>query len=219
MGQTVLVTGSSGKIGRAVVADLQRRGHTVRGLDRVPSPVLPATEIVDLGDRPALERAMVGVDCLVHLAATPDDEDFIRQLITDAVAASPAFTFCPEPIRSKLLDMQVSARIRSVRANFPQGRNHILVDGSTGETIGWLFVADLPEELRLVEIAMIASRRGEGLGTAVISGLLAEAREAGKPVRLAVDVLNHAALRLYLRLGFRIVASDEARHQMEKRPD
>ena len=66
---------------------------------------------------------------------------------------------------------------------------------------------------------MIASRRGEGLGTAVISGLLAEAREAGKPVRLAVDVLNHAALRRYLRLGFRIVASDEARHQMEKRPD
>ena len=85
MGQTVLVTGSSGKIGRAVVAELQRRGHTVRGLDRVPSPVLPATEIVDLGDRPALERAMVGVDCLVHLAATPDDEDFLTRLLPNNV--------------------------------------------------------------------------------------------------------------------------------------
>lgn len=81
MGQTVLVTGSSGKIGRAVVVEMLRRGHAVRGLDRLPSPVLPDTRLVDLGDRPALDQAMVGVDCLVHLAATPDDEDFLTRLL------------------------------------------------------------------------------------------------------------------------------------------
>ncbi len=81
MRQTVLVTGSSGKLGRAVVSELLRRGHNVRGFDRVASPALPTTQVGDLGDRAALDRAMGGVDCLVHLAATPDDADFLTELL------------------------------------------------------------------------------------------------------------------------------------------
>jgi nucleoside-diphosphate-sugar epimerase len=79
--ETVLVAGSSGRVGRAAVAELLRRGHVVRGLDRVPSDGLPATVIADLCDRAALDRVMTGVTCLVHLAATPDDDDFLTQLL------------------------------------------------------------------------------------------------------------------------------------------
>lgn len=85
MSQRVLVTGSSGKIGRAVVAELQRRGHDVRGFDRVASPSLPSTQIGNLADRTALEHAMAGVECLVHLAATPDDADFMTELLPNNV--------------------------------------------------------------------------------------------------------------------------------------
>lgn len=81
MGHTILVTGSSGKLGRAIVAELSRQGHDVRGFDRVASPVLSTTRIGDLGDRAALDRAMTGVDCLIHLAATPDDADFLTELL------------------------------------------------------------------------------------------------------------------------------------------
>ena len=81
MSQKVLVTGSSGKVGRAVVAELQRRGHDVRGFDRVPSGELPSTILGNLSDRVALDRAFSGVQCLVHLAATPDDADFLTELL------------------------------------------------------------------------------------------------------------------------------------------
>ena len=81
MRQTILVTGSSGKLGRAIVAELVRLGHVVRGFDRVASPALSTTQIGDLGDRAALDRAMAGVDCLIHLAATPDDADFLTELL------------------------------------------------------------------------------------------------------------------------------------------
>ena len=81
MSEVVLITGSSGRIGRAVVAELQRRGHTARGFNRAPSPMLPATIIGNLGDRAALDRAMSGVSCLIHLAATPDDADFFSELL------------------------------------------------------------------------------------------------------------------------------------------
>ncbi|HRI14338.1 MAG TPA: NAD(P)-dependent oxidoreductase [Verrucomicrobiota bacterium] len=81
MNHSVLVTGSSGRIGRAVVAELQRRGHRVRGFDRVPFSGLADTFLGDLSDRALLDQAMTGINCLIHLAATPDDADFLEELV------------------------------------------------------------------------------------------------------------------------------------------
>ena len=53
----VLVTGSAGRIGRAVVAELQTRGLPVRGFDRVPTPGLADCVVGDLTDGQALLRA------------------------------------------------------------------------------------------------------------------------------------------------------------------
>jgi len=81
----VLVTGSSGRMGRATVAELVRRGHLVRGFDRVSSPDLPDMVVGDLTDRASVDRAMLGVSTLIHLAATPDDADFLTQLLPNNV--------------------------------------------------------------------------------------------------------------------------------------
>ena len=72
---SILVTGSSGRIGRAVVAELQRRGHRVRGFDRVAATGLEDCIVGDLGNRAVIGEAMRGIECLIHLAATPDDVD------------------------------------------------------------------------------------------------------------------------------------------------
>lgn len=77
---TVLVTGSAGRIGRAVVAELQARGKPVRGFDRIPSPNLTNAIVGDLTDAAAVRRAVEGVGTVIHLAATPDDDDFLTQL-------------------------------------------------------------------------------------------------------------------------------------------
>lgn len=81
MSQLVLVTGSSGRIGRAAVVGLQNAGHRVRGFDRVASPGFADTFLGDLCDRTALDRAMKDVDSLIHLAACPDDDDFLLKLL------------------------------------------------------------------------------------------------------------------------------------------
>ena len=75
----VAVTGSSGKLGRAVVDDLVRHGIDVVALDRVASPRADvASTIVDLTDfgqtveaLSAIDDRHDGVDALVHLAAIP----------------------------------------------------------------------------------------------------------------------------------------------------
>jgi nucleoside-diphosphate-sugar epimerase len=77
---TVAVTGSSGKLGRHVVRDLQDHGYRVVALDRVPAPGSPAAAAVrvDLTDHGQVLEALTGVDgrhdgvdAVVHLAAIP----------------------------------------------------------------------------------------------------------------------------------------------------
>jgi nucleoside-diphosphate-sugar epimerase len=77
---TVAVTGSSGKLGRHVVAHLAEHGHRVIALDRVPDPASRAAAFVrvDLTDFGQVSEALThvddvhdGVDAVVHLAAIP----------------------------------------------------------------------------------------------------------------------------------------------------
>lgn len=82
---TILVTGSAGRIGRAAVAELQARGHRVRGFDRVPTPEASESVVGDLTDAEAVRRAVAGVGTVVHLAAIPDEDDFVTQLLPNNI--------------------------------------------------------------------------------------------------------------------------------------
>jgi nucleoside-diphosphate-sugar epimerase len=81
----VLVTGSAGRIGQAVVAELKARSRAVRGFDRVPTPGLEDYVVGDLTDGAAVRQAVRGAGALIHLAATPDDDDFLTRLVPNNV--------------------------------------------------------------------------------------------------------------------------------------
>jgi uronate dehydrogenase len=81
----VLVTGSAGAIGSAAVLGLITGGYTVRGFDRVPTPHVPDFVVADLSDRAALDQAISGVGAIIHLAAVPDDDDFLSRLVPNNI--------------------------------------------------------------------------------------------------------------------------------------
>ncbi len=68
----ILVTGSAGRLGRAMTAGLLAAGMQVRGFDARPTPGLDCV-VGSLLDDKLLSAAMEGVSVVIHLAATPDD--------------------------------------------------------------------------------------------------------------------------------------------------
>jgi nucleoside-diphosphate-sugar epimerase len=77
----ILVTGAAGRIGRAAVRELVARGHRVRAFDLVAASGTDDVLVGNITDPEAVRRAVQGIDVLIHLAATPDDDDFIKQLL------------------------------------------------------------------------------------------------------------------------------------------
>ncbi len=66
MSSVILVTGSAGHLGEALVRALRAAGHEVRGLDRLASP---STDVVaSITDAVAVERSMAGVGAVIHTA-------------------------------------------------------------------------------------------------------------------------------------------------------
>jgi uronate dehydrogenase len=74
----ITITGSSGDIGRALVAGLTAAGHQVTGIDREPSNEAAPDRFVagDVLDDAAVDAAIEGAEAVVHLAAIPHESDF-----------------------------------------------------------------------------------------------------------------------------------------------
>lgn len=83
----VLVTGSSGHLGEALVRTLQRSSHEVVGLDMTASPF--TSNVGSIADRSCVRRCMQGVDAVLHTATlhkphvvTHSRQDFVDTTIT-----------------------------------------------------------------------------------------------------------------------------------------
>jgi UDP-glucose 4-epimerase len=80
---TLLVTGSAGHLGEALMRTLRAAGRPARGLDRLPSPYTEA--VGSIGDAAFLADAMAGVTAVIHAATLhkPHVATHARQAFVD----------------------------------------------------------------------------------------------------------------------------------------
>src|SRR5262249_50721914 len=70
---------------------------------------------------------------------------------------------------------------------------------------GRFYVARWPNEIRVIDIALLPQYRNRGIGSLLLEQVLVEAVQSARRVSIHVE-RNNPALRLYTRLGFRPVA-------------
>ncbi|HVY52483.1 MAG TPA: NAD(P)-dependent oxidoreductase [Devosia sp.] len=70
----IALTGGSGSVGRAIVTEALRQGHSIVNIDRAPPPEpQPGVPFVQLemDDYSGLAKAFAGADAVIHMAAIP----------------------------------------------------------------------------------------------------------------------------------------------------
>jgi ribosomal protein S18 acetylase RimI-like enzyme len=131
--------------------------------------------------------------------ATDHDRGFLERVYASTREVELAAVPWSAAEKTAFLRQQFKTQHEYYRQVYPDAEYSILT--CEGQDIGRLYVARLERETVIVDIALLPSWRGRGLGTQILSGLLAEAASMGRPVTLHVEK-NNPAVRLYRRLGF-----------------
>jgi len=145
---------------------------------------------------------------------TPGDEPFLRALYATVRQEELDATKWGAAQREAFLAMQFEAQTRTYRSMFSQAQFAIIALGT--EVIGRIIVDRTPDEMRVVDMALLPGHRGRGIGTKLMRALQAEAAAAAKPLRLQVH-LDSRAKRFYERLGFRKLDESGLHEQLEWR--
>jgi ribosomal protein S18 acetylase RimI-like enzyme len=111
-----------------------------------------------------------------------------------------ALTDWDEAQRAAFVAMQFDAQHRYYQQYYADALFQLIL--CDGEVAGRLYVHRGAHETRIVDIALFPHYRGQGIGTALLRELQAEAALTRKSVTIHVEQFN-PALRLYTRLGFR----------------
>jgi ribosomal protein S18 acetylase RimI-like enzyme len=144
------------------------------------------------------------------------DEPFLRSVYASTRQQELAVVPWDDAQKTAFLRMQFDAQHAYYQEQYAGASfDVILVDGQPG---GRLYVERISDEFRIIDIALLPEFCNRGIGSSLLRQLQAEARAAGKPLRIHVERFN-PALRLYERLGFRQVADRAVYLFMEWRGD
>jgi GNAT superfamily N-acetyltransferase len=144
----------------------------------------------------------------------PSDEEFLYRVYASTRQEELAQVGWDETQKEAFLRMQFDAQSRYYREHYRGAEFSVIL--SDDVPAGRLYVARWPEEIRIVDIALLPEHRGAGIGTRLLDDLISESEASGKPLSIHVERFN-PALRLYGRLGFRTVA-DTGIYLLMERP-
>ena len=136
---------------------------------------------------------------------TEADEAFQRALYGSTRAEELAPVPWSEEQKRAFLDMQFHAQSVHYAKHYADG--DFLIIEEAGRAIGRLLLHRTPEEIRVIDISLMPEHRRQGIGTRLLTDVLAEGEKTRRRVSIHVEHFNPAK-RLYERLGFRYVETN-----------
>ena len=200
---TVLVTGSSGHLGEALMRTLKASDRAAVGLDVIPGPF--TDEVVSIADRPCVARCMDGVDTVLHAAT----------LHKPHVATHSRAAFVETNVLGALILLEEAARA-GVRAFVMTSTTSAFGDAlkpAPGAPAAWIDERVAPVPKNIYGVTKTAAedlcrlfRRNEGLATIVLRTSRFFPEEDDDPAARAAYADDNSKTNEYL---FRRVAIED----------
>jgi ribosomal protein S18 acetylase RimI-like enzyme len=147
--------------------------------------------------------------------AEASDEPMLRRVYAGSRELELSLIIWDDGAKEAFLRQQFDFQEQHYRAHYDGASYDVIeVDGTPA---GRLYVARWPDEIRVMDIALLPEHRGAGVGTRLLGELLDEAERTGKRVSIHVEKGN-PAFRLYERLGFAVTADKGLYLLMEASP-
>lgn len=134
----------------------------------------------------------------------PSDEDVLYETFASTRAEEMALTGWNADQQEGFLRMQYEAQRRSYLLQMPEAEYFVIRRGDAA--LGRLIVERRPQEIHILDIAVLPQFRSQGVGSYLMAELMKETEAAAKALTLHVERFN-PALRWYERLGFTMTGS------------
>lgn len=142
------------------------------------------------------------------------DEEFLFRVYASTRVEELAQVNWNDAQREHFLRMQFVAQTQHYTTQYPGAVFQVVL--AAGQPAGRLYVHRRPEEIRIMDIALLPEFRQRGLGTVLLKELLEEGARTNRCVSIHVEIFNPAR-HWYERLGFRPVAENGVYLLMEWR--
>ena len=136
--------------------------------------------------------------------ASVADEVFLDRLDADRRSAGLGLLDLPADQLDLLVRMQGRGQREGYAGAYPGARNWLAV--VDGEPVGRVLVDEGPHGHRIVDVAVLQSHHGRGVGTVLVQQVLGRAGAAGVPVRLRAAAHDERLVAWYRGLGFAVTA-------------
>ncbi len=139
------------------------------------------------------------MDDLELRPVSPANDDFLYRVYAGSRAEEMNLIPWDEAAKQSFLQMQFAAQQAHYRAYFPHASHDLIL--MEGIPVGRVYVDRRETEIRILDIALLPSARGRGIGSHLLQDLMEEAKAADKALSIHVENSN-PSLRLFQRLGF-----------------
>ena len=142
---------------------------------------------------------------VIKSPVTQQEESFLLALYTETRANELKFVPWSEAQKTAFLQQQFQLQQHHYTTNYKNACFQIIKLDE--KPIGRLYVAELADEIRIIDITILTEFRGKNIGTSLIEEILHDADKKNKAVQIYLETDNQSA-NLFARLSFVPVTDD-----------
>ena len=113
----------------------------------------------------------------------------------------------PKIQRETFLRQQFAAQSTFYASEYPEATFMLVTIDK--ECCGRLYVNRGSSAIRILDLTVSPSHRGEGIGTKLLNDLCSEARASGKQLHIHIEHLRARVMEFYQRAGFEVETESE----------